>query len=129
MLRMRFVLCGIWEMPFSFFLILSLSKDARCTRRQGSSVMCPPQPFIDSDRSPAVYCTRWAACGQMNGDPGSEVYSDPLAQWFVTDAYRITDTAELVKASGEKLVEAGIPLYRLAYFQTALHPELAGKRY
>ena len=61
-------------------------------------------------------------------DP-SRVYSDPLAQWFVTDAYRITDTAELVKASGEKLVEAGIPLYRLAYFQTNLHPELAGKAY
>jgi adenylate cyclase len=57
------------------------------------------------------------------------VYGDPLAQWFVTDAYRITDTAELVKASGEKLVEAGIPLYRLAYFQTNLHPELAGKAY
>jgi adenylate cyclase len=61
-------------------------------------------------------------------DP-SRVYGDPLAQWFVTDAYRITDTAELVKASGEKLVEAGIPLYRLAYFQTNLHPELAGKAY
>jgi adenylate cyclase len=61
-------------------------------------------------------------------DP-SRVYSDPLAQWFITDAYRITDTAELVKASGEKLVEAGIPLYRLAYFQTNLHPELAGKAY
>jgi adenylate cyclase len=61
-------------------------------------------------------------------DP-SRVYSDPLAQWFVTDAYRITDTAALVKASGEKLVEAGIPLYRLAYFQTNLHPELAGKAY
>src|SRR5581483_32094 len=57
------------------------------------------------------------------------VYGDPLAQWFVTDAYRITDTAELVKASGEKLVEAGIPLYRLAYFQRTLHPELAGTAY
>jgi adenylate cyclase len=57
------------------------------------------------------------------------VYGDPLAQWFVTDAYRIADTAELVKASGERLVEAGIPLYRLAYFQTNLHPELAGKAY
>jgi adenylate cyclase len=61
-------------------------------------------------------------------DP-TRVYSDPLAQWFVTDAYRITDTAELVKASGEKLVEAGIPLYRLAYFQRTLHPELAGTAY
>ncbi len=65
----------------------------------------------------------------MDQDIATRVYADPLARWFVTEAYRISDTAELVAASGEQLVNAGIPLYRLAYFQITLHPELAGKAY
>ena len=52
-----------------------------------------------------------------------------VARWFVTEAYRITDTGQLVAAAGEQLVAAGIPLYRLAYFQLTLHPEFAGKVY
>jgi adenylate cyclase len=62
-------------------------------------------------------------------ESSSPVYGDPLARWFVTEAFRITDTAELVAAVGQQLVDAGIPLYRLAYFQLTLHPELAGKAY
>jgi adenylate cyclase len=65
----------------------------------------------------------------MDDDIAKRVYSDPVARWFVTEAYRIVDTAELVKAAGEQLVLAGIPLYRLAYFQITLHPEFAGKGY
>jgi adenylate cyclase len=57
------------------------------------------------------------------------VYGDPLARWFVTEAYRITDTGQLIGAAGKQLVAAGIPLYRLAYFQLTLHPEFAGKAY
>lgn len=60
-------------------------------------------------------------------DIATRVYSDPLARWFVTEAYRITETAELVKAVGERLVAAGIPLYRLAYFHFTLHPERLGQ--
>ncbi len=65
----------------------------------------------------------------MDDDIARRVYSDPVARWFVTEAYRITDTAELVAAAGEQLVLSGIPLYRLAYFQVTLHPEFAGKGY
>ena len=65
----------------------------------------------------------------MDDATAARVYSDPLARWFVTEAYRITDTARLVEASGERLVAAGIPLYRLAYFQFTLHPEVAGRGY
>ena len=65
----------------------------------------------------------------MDDDIAKRVYSDPVARWFVTEAYRIVDTAELVKAAGEQLVLAGIPLCRLAYFQITLHPEFAGKGY
>lgn len=57
------------------------------------------------------------------------VYADPLARWFVTEACRITDTAALIAATGEQLVAAGLPLYRLAYFQMTLHPEFAGTGY
>ena len=65
----------------------------------------------------------------MEDEPALRVYGDPLARWFVTEAYRISDTAQLIAAAGEQLVGAGIPLYRLAYFQFTLHPELAGKSY
>jgi adenylate cyclase len=65
----------------------------------------------------------------MDDETRNRVYGDPLARWFVTEAYRIADTGKLVAAAGEQLVAAGIPLYRLAYFQLTLHPELAGKGY
>src|SRR2546430_1923892 len=65
----------------------------------------------------------------MDEEIPNRVYGDPLARWFVTEAYRITDTAELIAAAGEQLVAAGIPLYRLAYFQLTLHPEFVGKGY
>jgi adenylate cyclase len=65
----------------------------------------------------------------MDEDIPNRVYGDPLARWFVTEAYRITDTADLLRAAGEQLVGAGIPLWRLAYFQLTLHPAFAGKAY
>lgn len=65
----------------------------------------------------------------MTDGIATRVYGDPLARWLVTEAYKITDTAALVRAIGEQLVAAGIPLYRLGYFQLTLHPELAGMGY
>ncbi len=65
----------------------------------------------------------------MDDETVNRVYADPLARWFVTEAYRITDTSALVAAAGEQLVSAGLPLYRLAYFQLTLHPEFAGTGY
>ena len=65
----------------------------------------------------------------MDEDIASRVYADPLARWFVTEAYKIADTGQLVAAAGEQLVGAGIPLWRLAYFQLTLHPEVDGKAY
>src|SRR5258708_3884348 len=65
----------------------------------------------------------------MDDEIVNRVYADPLARWFVTEAYRITDTGALVAAAGEQLVSAGIPLCRLAYFQLIPHPEFAGKGY
>ena len=62
----------------------------------------------------------------MDEDIAQRVYSDPVARWFVTEAFRITDTGQLVAAAGEQLVLAGIPLYRLAYFQLTLHPQFQG---
>jgi len=40
----------------------------------------------------------------MDDDIAARVYGDPLARWFVTEAYKITDTAELLRATGERLV-------------------------
>src|SRR5262249_37623922 len=63
----------------------------------------------------------------MDEDIPNRVYADPLARWFVTEAYRITDTAELIGAAGEQLAAAGIPIYRLGYFQLPPPPESPGK--
>jgi adenylate cyclase len=79
------------------------------------SIACQIRPGLGYDR-------------RMTDTP-THVYSDPLAHWFVTEAYRITDTAAFIAAAGEHLGAAGIALYRLAYFQFTLHPELAGKSY
>ncbi|HLW93223.1 MAG TPA: adenylate/guanylate cyclase domain-containing protein [Roseiarcus sp.] len=78
-----------------------------------------------------VFRARVAVCYNlaMDDDIAARVYSDPLARWFVTEAYKIADTAELVEAAATHLVAAGIPVYRLAYFQLFLHPELLGKSY
>lgn len=65
----------------------------------------------------------------MDEETSLRVYRDPLARWFVTEAYRIADTGELIAATGEHIVAAGLPLYRLAYFQETLHPELSGTGY
>lgn len=56
-------------------------------------------------------------------------YGDPLARWFVTEGFRVTDTAELIRQCGEQLNAHGIPIYRLAYIQRTLHPELIGHGY
>lgn len=56
-------------------------------------------------------------------------YGDPIAHWFVAEAFRLTDTSELVKGVAERLVESGIPLMRLAYFRRSLHPEFFGTGY
>ncbi len=65
----------------------------------------------------------------MDDETVNRVYGDPLARWFVTEACRIADTRELIGAAAQQLVKAGIPLYRLAYFQFTLHPEFAGRAY
>jgi len=56
-------------------------------------------------------------------------YGDPIAEWLVADAFRLRETETLLAGIGEKLVDAGIPLYRLAYFRRSLHPEFLGKAY
>jgi len=51
----------------------------------------------------------------------------PLARWFVTEAYRITDTAQLITAAGEQLVAAASRSIAWPIFQLTLHPEFMGK--
>src|SRR5215831_11417740 len=93
------------------------------SRPRNSSPSRDPSPWRHDGRHDRRYDRA------MDEEPANRVYSDPLARWFVTEAYRITDTAELIGAAGEQLAAAGIPIYRLAYFQLTLHPEFAGKAY
>ncbi|MBM3519028.1 MAG: adenylate/guanylate cyclase domain-containing protein [Alphaproteobacteria bacterium] len=55
--------------------------------------------------------------------------TDPIAQWLIEDAYRIPTTLELVSALAERMNAWGIPVLRLNYLMSTLHPELFGSRY
>ncbi len=54
-------------------------------------------------------------------------YGDPIARWFIEEAWKIVDTGDLVKAISERLCEAGIPLYRMSFLRLELHPDLLGR--
>src|SRR5216683_2520738 len=136
-----------------------ISRCRRWSRRISTSWRCSPRRRAAGRRSASAVARIWPAprssprttCSAskppnnlddrrpFKGRPGydramddeipNRVYGDPLARWFVTEAYRIADTGQLIRAAGEQLVAAGIPLFRLAYFQLTLHPEFAGKSY
>ena len=54
---------------------------------------------------------------------------DPIATWLIDQAWRLDGTAALIAALGERFVAGGIPLWRLDYLMTTLHPLLMGSRY
>ncbi len=54
-------------------------------------------------------------------------YGDDIARWLVEDAWRITETEELIGAISQRLCDGGIPLYRLSFLRRDLHPELLGR--
>ncbi|MBM3567812.1 MAG: adenylate/guanylate cyclase domain-containing protein [Alphaproteobacteria bacterium] len=56
-------------------------------------------------------------------------YGDPIARWLVTEAFLLTETKDLVAGIAQRLVEAGIPLFRLAYFRRSPRPEFLGTAY
>ncbi len=54
---------------------------------------------------------------------------DEIAAWLIDEAWRLDGTAALIEALGERFVAGGIPLWRLNYLMTTLHPSLLGSRY
>ena len=55
--------------------------------------------------------------------------TDPVAQWLIEEAWRLRDTADLIAQLSQRMFDGGIPLWRLNYLMTTLHPELLGWRY
>ena len=54
---------------------------------------------------------------------------DPIAAWLIDEAWRLDGTAALIGGLSERFVAGGIPLWRLNYLMTTLHPSLLGSRY
>ncbi len=54
---------------------------------------------------------------------------DPIAAWLIDEAWRLAGTAALIQALGDRFGGGGIPLWRLNYLMTTLHPSLLGSRY
>jgi adenylate cyclase len=51
----------------------------------------------------------------------------PVLDWLVTEGRRLPDPGALVKGLGRRLVEAGVPLYRVSFHVRTLHPQLMGE--
>ena len=54
---------------------------------------------------------------------------DPIAARLIDEAWRLGGTAALIEALCGRFVAGGIPLWRLNYLMTTLHPSLLGSRY
>ena len=54
---------------------------------------------------------------------------DPIAAWLIDEAWRLEGTAALIEGLSERFVAGGIPLWRLNYLMTTLHPSLLGSRF
>jgi len=67
-----------------------------------------------------------AACtNAMSSDRVNPIFG--IIEWLSGDESHALDDAGLVRALGNRLVQAGIPLHRLTLHLTTLHPELVGR--
>lgn len=55
--------------------------------------------------------------------------SSPLSDWILRDAGACSSRRELVQQLGSKLVESGVPVYRLNITIWSLHPQIAGANF
>jgi adenylate cyclase len=53
----------------------------------------------------------------------------PVVDWLVDGARSAAESADVLVALCERLVAAGIPLWRVAVFVNTLHPEIVGRRF
>ncbi|HET6519638.1 MAG TPA: adenylate/guanylate cyclase domain-containing protein [Geminicoccaceae bacterium] len=51
----------------------------------------------------------------------------PVLDWLVAEGRHLPDPGALVKGLGRRLVEAGVPLYRVSFHVRILHPQLMGE--
>lgn len=70
------------------------------------------------------------ADGSFEGLPVTPVWtSNPVVEWLILEGWRIQDISELVRQVSERLVAAGIPLWRLFCLVPTLHPRYVGSGY
>ena len=55
--------------------------------------------------------------------------SSPVIEWLILDAWRLGSISELTAELAEKLIEHGVPLYRLFLMVPLLHPLYVGSGY
>ena len=55
--------------------------------------------------------------------------SGPLIDWLLRDAWMCNSAAELTEQFGQRMVDVGIPLWRLSIGIRTLHPQLASRNY
>lgn len=54
---------------------------------------------------------------------------NPLVEWLLTDGWNIAEPNRLIKQLGDRIVEMGIPVYRLRVTLRTLHPQFIGTTY
>ena len=82
-------------------------------------------------RAPAAAAPQAPAAVETRVDPPAGIpwprRTGPVLDWLVTEGRRLPDPGALVKGLGRRLVEAGVPLYRVSFHVRTLHPQLMGE--
>src|SRR4051794_26275397 len=65
----------------------------------------------------------------MTTSPEPRLDITPVANWLVDGARSASDSATVLQQLCERLVEAGMPLYRVAVFVRTLHPMILGRSF
>lgn len=66
---------------------------------------------------------------KLGPDVDTSWCANPFVAWLLTEGSNITDAAELVERLARRLVEAGVPLWRVVCLIRTLHPQVIGVRY
>src|ERR1700722_3974386 len=59
----------------------------------------------------------------------SDINAQPVLDWLIDGAISAPSSGEVLTQLCERLVEAGVPLWRAAVFVRTLHPEIMGRRF
>ncbi|MEO1249923.1 MAG: adenylate/guanylate cyclase domain-containing protein [Pseudomonadota bacterium] len=84
-----------------------------------------PVTVMDAPEPAPVVAANGGSTETLSGQPGIW-QSSPVIEWLILDAWRLKTAPEITEELAKKLIETGIPLYRLFVMVPLLHPLYVG---